>query len=362
MLGVWRTVRAALPQVVERRGHLVVVSSVYAFVNGVLNSPYAAAKAGVESLGRSLRAELTPLGAERQRRLLRLGRHQDGPGRGSTRSTGAGGRSELPAFMLQADLARTRRPRRWSVGSKSARRGSSPRAGGAMSRRCAGILNPLLDRRARARRDPRSRRVVARRSKTAAAQRSGLARAGQLLEQEDERLVLGAGGAAEADLAGAVAAEVGVEGAAGQLGRLRRRSPPRSARGGRCRGRRRSRSRSPRGRRRRRRRGRRRALGGAAPGPCWRVAQVGWTVAEPTLRRDLELGAAAGRGPRRPSRGSRARSRRSAFSSLEHPLAGVGDRLGAGGGVDHDRQLPLPAPAPRVARPSRSPSGGAPRA
>ncbi len=63
ILGVWRTVRAALPQIVERRGHIVVTSSVYAFVNGVLNSPYAVAKAGVESLGRSLRAELTPLGA-----------------------------------------------------------------------------------------------------------------------------------------------------------------------------------------------------------------------------------------------------------------------------------------------------------
>jgi NAD(P)-dependent dehydrogenase (short-subunit alcohol dehydrogenase family) len=63
MLGVWRTVRAALPQVVERKGHVVVTASVYAFVNGVLNSPYAVAKSGVESLGRSLRAELMPLGA-----------------------------------------------------------------------------------------------------------------------------------------------------------------------------------------------------------------------------------------------------------------------------------------------------------
>jgi NAD(P)-dependent dehydrogenase (short-subunit alcohol dehydrogenase family) len=63
LLGVWRTVRAALPQIVERRGHIVVTSSVYAFVNGVLNSPYAVAKSGVESLGRSLRMELTPLGA-----------------------------------------------------------------------------------------------------------------------------------------------------------------------------------------------------------------------------------------------------------------------------------------------------------
>jgi NAD(P)-dependent dehydrogenase (short-subunit alcohol dehydrogenase family) len=63
LLGVWRTVRAALPQIVERKGHVVVTSSVYAFMNGVLNSPYAVAKAGVESMGRALRAELAPLGA-----------------------------------------------------------------------------------------------------------------------------------------------------------------------------------------------------------------------------------------------------------------------------------------------------------
>jgi len=63
LLGVWRTVRAALPQVVERKGHIVVTGSVYSFANGVLNSPYAVAKAGVEALGRGLRAELAPLGA-----------------------------------------------------------------------------------------------------------------------------------------------------------------------------------------------------------------------------------------------------------------------------------------------------------
>jgi NAD(P)-dependent dehydrogenase (short-subunit alcohol dehydrogenase family) len=63
LLGVWRTARAALPQVVERQGQLVLVASVYAFFNGVCNSAYATAKAGVESLGRSLRTELSPLGA-----------------------------------------------------------------------------------------------------------------------------------------------------------------------------------------------------------------------------------------------------------------------------------------------------------
>jgi len=63
MLGVWRTVRAALPQIVERKGQMVLVSSVYAFANGFGNSPYAAAKSGVESLGRALRVELRPHGA-----------------------------------------------------------------------------------------------------------------------------------------------------------------------------------------------------------------------------------------------------------------------------------------------------------
>ena len=63
MLGVWRTVRAALPQIVERRGQVVVISSVYAFANGMGNTPYAVAKAGVESLGRALRVELAPHGA-----------------------------------------------------------------------------------------------------------------------------------------------------------------------------------------------------------------------------------------------------------------------------------------------------------
>ena len=63
LLGVWRTARATLPQVVERRGQLVLVASVYAFFNGVMNSAYATAKAGVEALGRSLRAELAVHGA-----------------------------------------------------------------------------------------------------------------------------------------------------------------------------------------------------------------------------------------------------------------------------------------------------------
>ncbi|HTZ86182.1 MAG TPA: short-chain dehydrogenase/reductase [Solirubrobacteraceae bacterium] len=58
--GVYRTVDAALPEVVARAGHIVVISSVYAFVNGVGLIPYAMSKAAVEQLGRALRVELAP--------------------------------------------------------------------------------------------------------------------------------------------------------------------------------------------------------------------------------------------------------------------------------------------------------------
>jgi NAD(P)-dependent dehydrogenase (short-subunit alcohol dehydrogenase family) len=63
LLGVWHTVRAVLPQIAERKGHMVVVSSAYAIANGMLSSAYAVAKSGVEAFGRSLRTELAPLGA-----------------------------------------------------------------------------------------------------------------------------------------------------------------------------------------------------------------------------------------------------------------------------------------------------------
>jgi NAD(P)-dependent dehydrogenase (short-subunit alcohol dehydrogenase family) len=61
--GVHRTVAAALPEIVRRGGHVVVISSVYAFINGVGATPYAMAKAGVEQFGRALRVELAHHGA-----------------------------------------------------------------------------------------------------------------------------------------------------------------------------------------------------------------------------------------------------------------------------------------------------------
>jgi NAD(P)-dependent dehydrogenase (short-subunit alcohol dehydrogenase family) len=63
LAGVWHTTKAALPHVVARRGHVLVVASVYAAANGVLAAPYAVSKAAVEALGRALRVELAPHGA-----------------------------------------------------------------------------------------------------------------------------------------------------------------------------------------------------------------------------------------------------------------------------------------------------------
>jgi NAD(P)-dependent dehydrogenase (short-subunit alcohol dehydrogenase family) len=63
LLGVYRTVRAALPQIIERRGQVVLIASLYSFANGTLVAPYAVSKAGVEALGRGLGVELAAKGA-----------------------------------------------------------------------------------------------------------------------------------------------------------------------------------------------------------------------------------------------------------------------------------------------------------
>ncbi|HWU31543.1 MAG TPA: SDR family NAD(P)-dependent oxidoreductase [Marmoricola sp.] len=63
LFGVIRTIKPALPQIIANKGYVLITASIYAFANGVVNSPYAASKAAVESLGRSLRLELASEGA-----------------------------------------------------------------------------------------------------------------------------------------------------------------------------------------------------------------------------------------------------------------------------------------------------------
>jgi NAD(P)-dependent dehydrogenase (short-subunit alcohol dehydrogenase family) len=63
LLGVYRTVHACLPQIVERKGYVLIVASMAAIVHAPGMAAYSASKAGVEALGDSLRGELAVHGA-----------------------------------------------------------------------------------------------------------------------------------------------------------------------------------------------------------------------------------------------------------------------------------------------------------
>ncbi len=64
LLGVWRTLHAVLPDVIERKGYLLPIASLAAAVPTPLIAAYGASKAGVHSLGRTLRFELAHTGAK----------------------------------------------------------------------------------------------------------------------------------------------------------------------------------------------------------------------------------------------------------------------------------------------------------
>jgi NAD(P)-dependent dehydrogenase (short-subunit alcohol dehydrogenase family) len=63
LLGVWRTDRAVIEQIQQRRGYLLNISSMTAILHGAMLGPYTTAKAGVEALSDSLRMESRPSGA-----------------------------------------------------------------------------------------------------------------------------------------------------------------------------------------------------------------------------------------------------------------------------------------------------------
>ena len=146
LIGVVRTVEAALPEIVRRQGHAVVVASIYAFQNGIGASPYAMSKAAVEQFGRALRAELVQHGASASvayfgfidTEMVHRGIDQD-PLADSLFATfpkllhkrlhpSAAG--EAIAVGIERRAPRIIRPRRWAVLST-----------------LRGIVNPLTDRR-----------------------------------------------------------------------------------------------------------------------------------------------------------------------------------------------------------------------
>ena len=62
LLGVFHTVRAALPSVIDRRGYVLIVSSLAAFTAAPGMAPYDMSKAGNEHLANALRLEVAHLG------------------------------------------------------------------------------------------------------------------------------------------------------------------------------------------------------------------------------------------------------------------------------------------------------------
>jgi NAD(P)-dependent dehydrogenase (short-subunit alcohol dehydrogenase family) len=64
LLGAFRTVRAALPALVESRGYVAVTASLASFAHAPGMSAYSASKAGVEAMCNALRIELAPHGVD----------------------------------------------------------------------------------------------------------------------------------------------------------------------------------------------------------------------------------------------------------------------------------------------------------
>jgi NAD(P)-dependent dehydrogenase (short-subunit alcohol dehydrogenase family) len=64
LTGVYRTVHAALPHVIERKGYVLVVASVASFPAMPGLAAYSASKAGVESMTNALRLEVAHLGVD----------------------------------------------------------------------------------------------------------------------------------------------------------------------------------------------------------------------------------------------------------------------------------------------------------
>src|SRR6202048_2201790 len=62
LLGVFHTVSAALPSVIERRGYVLIVSSLAAYTAAPGMAPYDMSKAGNEHLAHALRLEVAHLG------------------------------------------------------------------------------------------------------------------------------------------------------------------------------------------------------------------------------------------------------------------------------------------------------------
>ena len=154
LLGVWRTDRAVIEQITERRGYLLNIASLSAIAHTPLMGPYTTAKSGVEALTDALRMETLPSGARVgcayfgfiDTDLVRAAYAQP-----SVEVMN----EQMPAFMRNpAPLSKAIDAIEQGIERRAARVWS-PRWVGPAMLRCAGIVQPLIERRPGARLEPR---------------------------------------------------------------------------------------------------------------------------------------------------------------------------------------------------------------
>ena len=138
LLGVWRTVRAALPHVVARRGYILPIASLAAALHMPLMAHYAATKAGRRGiLGLAPRGEIRAHRHEGRRRLLQLHRHRHGARVARRVAREAAARRTRPGPSASVASVAGRRARDRARRSSAAPARPTPRAGCRSRWRCA---------------------------------------------------------------------------------------------------------------------------------------------------------------------------------------------------------------------------------
>ena len=137
LLGVWRTNRAVLDEIVRSRGYLLNISSLSAASHTPLMGAYTASKAGVEAMTDCLRVELAHTGARVG--CAYFGFIDTDLVKGELRAP-IDGRAHVYACRSSSPSRRRWRWRstRSSAASRAARRASGRRATSAARSRCAG--------------------------------------------------------------------------------------------------------------------------------------------------------------------------------------------------------------------------------
>ena len=142
LLGVFRTVRAALPHVTAAKGYILIISSASALVHTPLMAAYTASKAGVEAFGDALRGEIAHTGAKVGVAYFSF-LDTDMVRKGFDRASARKAREEMPGFGKPAPL---------SEGIDAIERGVERRARHVYAPKSVGpmiwlrsVLQPLVD-------------------------------------------------------------------------------------------------------------------------------------------------------------------------------------------------------------------------